>query len=498
MINTRRLFVLSCIALVTSAFTFSLHGDAMQEMGRAFNFTQEQNGAIGQAIFYGMAISMLFGGFVCDALGMKRIMFLALASHLCGALGMVFSKRILGEDLSLAMFASLGMENHAYWWLYISGFLMGCGNGFTEVGINPLVATIYARDKTHFLNILHAWWPGGLVIGGLSAVAMRKFVFGGNVAADNLLGGLEYWQSCLVLIVVPAVIYGAMLVGSTFPSTERVASGVSTGEMFAQVLRPMFLLWAFCMLLTAATELGPQKWQNSVMTSKLQTASAGTLILVYTSGMMFVLRHFAGPIAHRLSPVGMLTGSAVLSAIGLFMLSYADDAIEAFFYATVFGLGIAYFWPTMLGVAAERFPKGGALILALMGSAGNASIAFVLPEMGKIVDHYAVQEVVQWEDKTHLKSGLLRVEASGEPVALDSKALEALSNSDQFWRLGKEAEAVGFSMAFRWVALLPTILVFIFGGIAWWDKSRGGYQPEMLTAQDPEKTFGGGVQGPIE
>jgi fucose permease len=488
MINTRRLFILSCIALVTSALTFSLHGDVMQEMGRAFDFTQEQNGAIGQAIFFGMALSMLFGGFVCDALGMKRIMFLALGSHLCGALGMVFSKQILGGSPAI----------DPYWWLYVSGFLMGCGNGFTEVGINPLVATIYARDKTHFLNILHAWWPGGLIIGGLSAVVMRKIVFGDNVAADQQLAGLEYWQSCLLLIVVPAVIYGAMLFGSTFPATERVASGVSAGEMFGQVFRPMFLLWAFCMLLTAATELGPQKWQNSVMTSKLDTASAGTLILVYTSGMMFVLRHFAGPIAHRLSPVGMLTGSAVLSAIGLYMLSFATDGIEAFFYATVFGLGIAYFWPTMLGVAAERFPKGGALILALMGSAGNASIAFVLPNMGKIVDHYAVREVVEWEGKTGLKTGVLRTDESGRPIALDANRIEELPSDSEFKRIGKNAETVGFSMAFRWVAILPLILVFIFGGIALWDKSRGGYQPEMLPALDPEKTFAGGVEGPIE
>ncbi|MBI3469515.1 MAG: MFS transporter [Planctomycetes bacterium] len=483
MINTRRLFVLSCIALVTSAFTFSLHGDAMQEMGRTFNFTQERNGAIGQAIFYGMAISMLFGGFICDALGMKRIMYLALASHLCGAIGMVSSKQILG-----------GASENAYLWLYISGFLMGCGNGFTEVGINPLVATIYANNKTHFLNILHAWWPGGLVIGGLSAVAMRKLVFGGDVAATNLLLGLEYWQSCLVLIIVPAVIYGAMLLGSTFPATERVASGVSTGEMFGQVFRPMFLLWAFCMLLTAATELGPQKWQNSVMTSKLQTASAGTLILVYTSGMMFVLRHFAGPIAHRLSPVGMLTGSAALSAVGLFMLSYVTDAVEAFFYATVYGLGIAYFWPTMLGVAAERFPKGGALILALMGSAGNASIAFVLPQMGKIVDHYAVQEVTKWEQMTKIDTGLIREDG----LALNPKRMEGLSTDSEILKVGREAESVGFSMAFRWVAILPVVLVFIFGGIAFWDKSQGGYQPEVLPPQDPEKAFAGGVEGPIE
>ena len=160
MLNTRRLFVCSCIALVTSAFTFSLHGDVMQEIGKAFNFTQEQNGSIAKAIFWGMAASMLVGGFVCDFLGVKRVMFLALASHLTGVTGLVFARQFLPP----------GSTTDAYHhWMWASAFIMGCGNGWTEVGINPLVATLYPHAKTKFLNILHAWWPGGLVIGGLLA-----------------------------------------------------------------------------------------------------------------------------------------------------------------------------------------------------------------------------------------------------------------------------------------------------------------------------------------
>ena len=164
--NQRWLFVCSCIALITSAFTFSLHGDIMQDMGRTFGFTQEQNGAIGQAIFYGMAASMFFGGFICDGLGIKNIMWLALLSHLSGALGMIFTKDVVGTEASAA-----------YWPLYVSGFLMGCGNGFTEVGINPLVATLFPTQKTHYLNVLHAWWPGGLIIGGFRQSSVRNHDF---------------------------------------------------------------------------------------------------------------------------------------------------------------------------------------------------------------------------------------------------------------------------------------------------------------------------------
>jgi fucose permease len=468
MINTRRLFVCSCIALVTSAFTFSLHGDVMQEMGKTFNFTQEQNGSIGKAIFWGMAASMLLGGFVCDFLGMKRVMFLALASHLIGVLGLVFSKDILGTDTSTEKY-------HTFLWVF--AFIMGCGNGWTEVGINPLVATLYPRNKTHFLNILHAWWPGGLVIGGLLAqFFVRKILFPSG-DASLFLGKFELWQTSLLLIVIPALTYGFILLGSDFPVTERVESGVSTGEMFKEALRPMFLLWAFCMLLTAATELGPQKWQESVMQSTAKIP--GTLILVYTSGMMFVLRHFAGPISHKLSPVGMLTGSAFLSCIGLYLLSFANNALTAYGYATIYGLGIAYFWPTMLGVAAERFPKGGALILALMGTAGNISIGFALDEMGKIVDRYSVAYVQ--ESDPMLAATVLKKDEKGKAIGLDEKAVKEIKEGTKEATIIEDAKKVGFSMAFRWVSILPLILVIIFGLIALTDKMRGGYRAVHIT-----------------
>jgi hypothetical protein len=263
-----------------------------------------------------------------------------------------------------------------------------------------------------------------------------------------------------------------MLVGSKFPVTERVESGVTNAEMLRETVRPMFVLWAFCMLLTAATELGPQKWQNSVLTSTAHVS--GTLILVYTSGLMFMLRHFAGPIAGRLSPVGMLTVSALFSAVGLWLLSYATDRTTAFAYATLYGLGIAYFWPTMLGVTSERFPKGGALALALMGTAGNISIGFVLDEMGRIVDRYAVSHVQAVDPD--LGKVIFKRDAAGNPIALDEDKVKELKPQSKEFEVAEEARRAGFSMAFRWVSLLPMCLVFIFGAIALSDHLRGGYK----------------------
>jgi MFS family permease len=449
-------------------------------MGDAFDLTQGEKGGIEGAVFIGMALSMLVGGFICDLLGMKRIMILAFASHLLGSLGTIFA-RALCE-------ATIG-EGKSYQWLFCSSLLMGFGNGFTEVGINPLIATLFADKKTHYLNILHAWWPGGLVIGGLSCQFGVRHFFPEGIA------GLAMWQTSLCLIALPAAIYGLMLLPARFPHTERVASGVSTLDMFKECLRPLFLIWGFCMLLTAATELGPQKWQESVMRNTADVS--GTLILVYTSGMMFVLRHFAGPIAHKISPVGMMAGSAVLSAVGLYLLSYADNAFTAFGFATIFGLGIAFFWPTMLGVTAERFPKGGALALALMGSMGNLSISQVLPQMGRIVDTYSVQHVAANGDETAAEKILKK--ADGSWVGIDPALVEKLSKDSPEAKLAKAAQTEGFRMAFRWVSLLPCVLIVIFGLIILYDRSQGGYKAEVLMSREEEnELFAGGVEGAVE
>jgi fucose permease len=466
--NPRRLFVASCISLITSAFTFVVRGDILQQMGDAFNLSQEDKGSIEGAVFLGMAFSMVVGGFICDLLGMKRILYLAFASHLFGVLGTMFAPH---NELS-------------FWWLCSASFLMGCGNGMVETGINPLIATLYPTKKTHYLNVLHAWWPGGLVLGGLSVKLLGRGIDFGFAEIPGLKLGYDStqfanWQISLLLILFPCLVYGVMLIPERFPLTERVESGVSTREMFFETARPAFLLWAFCMLLTAATELGPQKWQESVMT---RTAGiSGTMVLVYTSGLMFVMRHFAGPLAHALSPVGMLTVSASFSAAGLYLLSTANTGVTAFAYATIFGIGIAYFWPTMLGVTAERFPKGGALLLCLMGSFGNLSIATVLPAMGKIYDHYAVQYVKE-KDST-----LARQIVDTEKNALNQGAIKsAAKEGSPQAQIVSDAEKTGASMAFRWVSVLPCVLIVIFGAIALKDRMSGGYRQVHLGQEGKE------------
>jgi hypothetical protein len=194
--------------------------------------------------------------------------------------------------------------------------------------------------------------------------------------------------------------------------------------MFREALRPMFLLLFFCMWLTAATEIGPDQWVGSLITN--MAGMHGILILVYTAGIMFLLRFFGGSLPHKLSPPGILTLSAILSAAGLWALSNISTPAQAFAAATVFGVGKTFFWPVMLGMTAERFPKGGALLLAIIGGAGNLSIAFILPMMGS------------WYDNE------------------------------------------GAAAAFRYVAILPVILSVIFGGVFLYYKSQGGYKAIRL------------------
>ena len=212
-----------------------------------------------------------------------------------------------------------------------------------------------------------------------------------------------------------------------FPETERVTAGVSNREMFGEALRPLFLLLFACMWMTAAAELGPSQWVPSLITNL--TGMQGVLILVYTAGLMFVLRFFGSELAHRVSPILILVGSSVLTAIGLYALAGATTATSAFGAATLFGVGVSFFWPTMLSVTSEQFPKGGAFLLAIMGGAGNLAAAFILPIMGT------------WYDRD------------------------------------------GAAAAFRYVAVLPVILTVVFSALALYYRQLGGYRPLHLDVE---------------
>jgi len=440
-VNKTELFVVSVIALATGGMVFSIRTSILSDLQGFFTGAQAAQSAtlVGAAVgaaFLGLAIANFVGGPMCDWVGMKWLLALASLLHIGGALVIIYTLPI-SKTIPL------------FWVLWIGMLSVGLAHGLIEAVINPLTATLYPDDKTHKLNVLHAWWPGGIIIGGLVAVGLGKLGVG--------------WQIKQAVIIIPALAYGIMALSIKFPPTERVAAGVSDKAMFAEALKPLFIVWWICMWFTATTELTTGQWIDAFLQNTVKMK--GVLLLVYWSGLMFVMRHFAGGLAHRLSPVGLMWFSSLLAGIGLLILSVADSPLTGMIAATVFGIGICYMWPTMLAVASEQFPKGGAFLMGLMGTAGNLSILITMPALGAIYDHYKVK--IAEEMGTTFK-------ALSEAAAKDPKMQELLQS---------KVLQPAASISFQWTAVLPAILIVIFGALWLRDKARGGYRAVKLTAE---------------
>ena len=358
--NQRRLFIASCLSLVVTAMIFVIRGDIAPQIEPAFGLSHENYAFVSTMAFFGFAASIFVASPMLDALGMRNLLYLAFALHIGGVLAFIFAPN--------------------YTVLYMSMLFAGFGNGLVEAVINPLTATIYADQKTHKLNVLHAWWPGGLIIGGLVAYGMGLLNF--------------TWQMKMGVVLIPTVIYGILIFGQQFPKTERAAAGVSTGEMIKAAVIPMFLVLLFCMMITASIELAPGQLMESVLRDKARMS--GTLVFVYGSALMFVLRFFAGPIAHKISPIGIMWASVTLAGIGLYWLAGASSPTAAYIAATIFYLGVCFMWPTMLGITSERFPQGGAFTMGLMGFAGQASLGLIILRTGKIFDEWGATASFQF------------------------------------------------------------------------------------------------------
>jgi len=215
--NVPRLFVASRPSLVTTSMVFAIRGDIEGALSSAFHLTKEQVGLIRGPAFWGFTIAIFVSGAILDAVGMRFLHVLSSLGYIGGVLLVLSAPKPDGPVASI--FGSPGTT------LLYAGFLaMGLSQGLVQGVINPLVATLYREEKTRKLNVLHAFWPGGMIIGGLAAVLLAR------------LGAS--WQVKRSLILLPAVGYLLMILGQPYPKTERVQSNVSTGEMFKQVMSP--------------------------------------------------------------------------------------------------------------------------------------------------------------------------------------------------------------------------------------------------------------------
>jgi predicted MFS family arabinose efflux permease len=430
--DRRRLFLIGVLALFTAALSASLRAAVANDIRLSFLEpvdTLRSAALVGQALgvsFLGFAATLFLASPLVDAIGMKRLLVGAASAFVGGTLLVVFA-------------GSLADGMGVFWVIWAGMLLCGVGWGCVEAAINPMTTSLYPEDKTHRLNVLHAWWPAGLIVGGLVGVGMARL-------------GLD-WQLALSLVIVSAVVFGFLCLGTEFPQTERRRAGISFGDMLQETLRrPSFLIWFGAMFLTAASELAPGQWVDLALTHTV--GMRGILLLVYVSGMMFVLRHFAGPLAHRLSDVGLLWVSGGLASLGLFMLSAADSPVTALVAATVWGAGVCFMWPTMLAAVAERYPRGGSWMIGLMGSAGALSIYFVLPRMGALFDRVKIEQ------------------AGG------AEAFAKLSGTGL-----EDVLAIAARESFRAVAYVPLVLLVVFG-VIWLVERRGRRVGTGAVAED--------------
>jgi MFS family permease len=488
-VHRDRLFVASCCALAVSAVAFAVIGDILGTLKSHFVLSNQEVGYIGGAAIWGFALSIIALGPLVDVLGMRFLVRVAMVCHVLGAIVMIVAT--------------------GFWSLFAGALILSLGNGVIEAVCNPLVATLYPEKKAHRLNQFHVWWPGGIVLGGLASYALNAM-------------GNDSWQLRLGLILIPAVVYIALMLRERFPATENVASGVTTGEMFAATFTsPLFLLMLATMFITASIELGPGRWIPAVLTAG---GLPGILVLVWISALMAVLRRVvSGPMLRALSPTGVLFVSTILTIVGLYLLSTAETKASAFLAATFFAFGTAFIWPTMLGFVSERVPRSGALGLALMGGAGMGIVGIVTsPWLGQIADQKAHERFVAEQPvvvavldsaRGAMRAKLPAIPPDQQPdvqksIDLTDKVVTAGSNGPlpaietanamrsiigsgvqdpivaRVQSLLGPAENYGGRASFRRCVPLAAIAAAVFLLLWLNDRRRGGYRAERIGAED--------------
>jgi MFS family permease len=354
-INRTQLFRASCLSLLVTSLSFGIRAGILDKLGSDFHLDATQLGSITATAFWGFPLAVVIGGIVVDIIGMKRLLVLAFLFHLTGIL--------------LTIFAG------GFWTLFISTLTIGVANGTVEAACNPLVTSLYPESKTTKLNHFHLWFPGGIFIGTLIVLLFVKL-------------GLS-WQMQVGTMLIPTLIYGYLFSKLDFPVTERVSSGVSMAGMYKALASPLFIFMFVCMCGTAITELYTEQWVPVL----LKDIGNPILIVTATSGVMVLGRGLAKPVLQWFAPQTLLLMSATIAAIGLYLLYTSTGNV--FVDAIVFGIGVCYFWPTMLGFVNTNLPKTGALGLNLMGGAGMLAVSFYTIYMGKYIDRIVAGKLPQ-------------------------------------------------------------------------------------------------------
>lgn len=346
--NANRLFYGSCFALITTAFSFAIAAGILDQLKTELELTASQTGLITSMWFLGFPISMVIGGLIYHKVGGKVIMQFAFFAHAVGILMLIFSG--------------------SYMWLLIANLLIGLGNGCTEAACNPMIADAYEGNRmSKMLNRFHMWFPGGIAIGSLLSGFMTDF---------EITGQTQVW-----LLLVPTVIYAYMFYGQSWPKAKMQEAATLSGNLKAMA-SPLFIFIGVCMALTAISEFGPNQWVGLILS---KSGAHPMIILALTAGLMAIARYFGGDMVAKFNQTGVLLGSAVLATIGIYLFSTQTGAMS-YVAAIIFALGIAYFWPNMLGLTATKIPKSGALGMSVIGAIGMFSTSIFQSIIGGWID----------------------------------------------------------------------------------------------------------------
>jgi len=509
--NKGTLLWCSFLTLIAAGMGFGVRTGVLAEWSADFGFTGLELGTITGGGLVGFGVVILLASLITDRIGYRAILLLALVLHVVSAL-VTFA--------AAPVFATSGKEA-TYWCLYIGMFLFAVANGLCEAVINPLTAQLYPKEKTHYLNILHAGWPGGLILGGIIGLC---FIGDGSKITELP------WEIPMGLFLIPTAWYGWILLKERFPVSDVQKAGLSYGDMFKEFAHPVLLCLLVLHACVGYVELGTDSWITTITTTLTQQ---GFELFIYTSALMFVLRFFAGPIVHRINPLGLLSLSAAVAALGLWSIASFEGVAMMWLAVTIYGLGKTFFWPTMLGVVGERFPRGGAVTMGAIGGVGMLSAGFLGgPGIGYKQDRFASEDLQEKAPETYTRyvaekessflffksvkgldgSKVAVLEDDGKNLAADIEKIEnrgdklsdvqATDHLNTWWQKAeatkgvdkgpvKNAKIYGGRMALKWTALVPTIMLVGYLLLVFYFKSRGGYTQVELEGGDS----GGGDSG---
>ncbi|HAM73895.1 MAG TPA: MFS transporter [Verrucomicrobiales bacterium] len=463
--NAHRLLWAGFMAILAAGVGFGVRGGILNDWATQFGFTQTQSGEVTGFGLVGFGIIILFGALLADTIGYGKLMISAFLCHFAGA------------ALCLAATPAYGAEHNqaaAYNLLKWGQIFFSVGNGLAEAVVNPLVATCFPKNRTHYLNILHAGWPAGLVLGSL---------------ANYFMEGSVRWEVQWALFLIPVIIYGLMCMGQNFPKSEASTKGVGFGDMLAEFAAPVLLFLLLIHAMVGYVELGTDSWISQITGGIMANPSRGVLLFVYTSALMFALRFVAGPIVHKISPLGLLSLSAILGCLGLNLLSAADSVGLCILAATVYACGKTFLWPTMLGVVSDRFPKGGAITIGAIGGVGMLSAGLLGgPGIGYKQDRFASEYLQEKNPAVYQaykadKPGkflffkeITGLDGSKKGAVLDAPEAKLTPEQKQVKPLLLEANLHGGRMALKWTSLVPATMALCYILLLLYFKAAGGYK----------------------